>query len=199
MWQSRIEVLEDGHIRRMTLERNGSPATYAQVIHGWKSDPEFRAFYIALLADAPFDAMFWESPPITRTSLDRPYEFVLVNSPALATATPDAAAFAAAFSTASAEEGVVTFENLGGDALLVAPCPAGPACVYPHLAAFVRGAPEAQRHELFITLANAIARRISDELLWVSTAGLGVYWLHVRLDSWPKYYTFRPYSHSSFQ
>jgi hypothetical protein len=198
MWQSKIEVLEDGHIRRMTLERNGSPATYAQVIHGWKSDPEFRAFYISLLADAPFEAMFWEAPPVTRSSPEQPYEFVLVNSPALATATPDTAAFAAAFSVSN-DGSVVTFENLGGDALLVAPCPAGPACVYPHLAAFVRGAPEAQRHELFITLANAIERRISDKPLWVSTSGLGVYWLHIRLDSRPKYYTFRPYSYSSLQ
>jgi len=52
---------------------------------------------------------------------------------------PDAAAFAAAFRVSN-EGSVVMFENLGGDALLVAPCPAGPTCVYPHLAAFVRGA-----------------------------------------------------------
>ena len=29
---------------------------------------------------------------------------------------------------------------------------------------------------------------------WVSTAGGGVAWLHVRLDSAPKYYTHRPYT-----
>ncbi|MGH6609301.1 MAG: DUF6940 family protein, partial [Burkholderiaceae bacterium] len=67
--------------------------THAQVIEGWKEDREFRAFYISLLGGAPFEAMFWESPPLTRASVDRPYECVLVNSPALAAATPDAAAF----------------------------------------------------------------------------------------------------------
>jgi len=29
--------------------------------------------------------------------------------------------------------------------------------------------------------------------LWISTAGLGVTWLHVRIDSSPKYYTHAPY------
>ena len=29
--------------------------------------------------------------------------------------------------------------------------------------------------------------------LWVSTAGLGAPWLHVRLDSRPKYYRFSSY------
>ena len=29
--------------------------------------------------------------------------------------------------------------------------------------------------------------------LWLSTAGLGVYWLHLRLDTRPKYYSFQPY------
>lgn len=29
--------------------------------------------------------------------------------------------------------------------------------------------------------------------LWCSTSGLGVYWLHIRLDQYPKYYTYRPY------
>ena len=29
--------------------------------------------------------------------------------------------------------------------------------------------------------------------LWISTAGLGVTWVHVRIDSRPKYYTHAPY------
>ena len=37
------------------------------------------------------------------------------------------------------------------------------------------------------------ASALSDQPLWVSTCGLGVYWLHVRLDSFPKYYRYAPY------
>ena len=29
--------------------------------------------------------------------------------------------------------------------------------------------------------------------VWLSTSGLGVYWLHMRLDSYPKYYTHDEY------
>ncbi|MGH8504129.1 MAG: DUF6940 family protein [Gammaproteobacteria bacterium] len=105
---------------------------------------------------------------------------------------PDTTAFAAAFSTASDSEGVITYRNLGGDALLVAPCPVGPAYVYPHLAAFVRGAPAAQRHELSRKLAEVTEQCLSE--LWISISGLGVYWLHIRLDSPPKYYTFQPHT-----
>jgi hypothetical protein len=31
------------------------------------------------------------------------------------------------------------------------------------------------------------------EKIWMSTCGTGVYWLHLRLDSKPKYYTYAPY------
>lgn len=194
MWLPTVENLKDGRVRRVTIARDSSPMSYAQVIESWESDGEFREFYISLLTDAPFDAMFWEAPPITRASANQSYEFVMVDSPALATVMPDASAFASAFRAASDDENVVTFENLGGDALLVAPCPIAPAHVYPHLTAFVRGAPEAQRHDLFISLAKALGQNIGDQPLWVSTSGLGVYWLHIRLDSRPKYYTFQPYT-----
>jgi len=41
--------------------------------------------------------------------------------------------------------------------------------------------------------ARAITARLSDRPLWVSTSGLGVAWLHVRLDARPKYYQYTPY------
>ena len=34
---------------------------------------------------------------------------------------------------------------------------------------------------------------IGDEVKWLSTAGMGVYWLHVRVDSRPKYYRYQGY------
>ena len=38
-----------------------------------------------------------------------------------------------------------------------------------------------------------LAARIDAHPVWLSTAGHGVAWLHVRLDSQPKYYRYRPY------
>jgi len=36
-------------------------------------------------------------------------------------------------------------------------------------------------------------KRINAKRVWLSTAGMGVSWLHVRLDDRPKYYGHRPY------
>jgi hypothetical protein len=37
-------------------------------------------------------------------------------------------------------------------------------------------------------------QRVSASPLWLSTAGMGVSWLHLRLDSRPKYYRHRSYA-----
>jgi len=57
----------------------------------------------------------------------------------------------------------------------------------------VRNAPAPQVHALLQRLAREALARLSDRPLWISTAGMGVYWLHVRLDSRPKYYRHAPY------
>ena len=76
---------------------------------------------------------------------------------------------------------------------MVVPRPIAEPSAYGHLAAFVRGAPEAQRHALWQMVGESMARRIGAKPVWLSTAGAGVSWLHVRLDDRPKYYGFGPY------
>jgi hypothetical protein len=34
----------------------------------------------------------------------------------------------------------------------------------------------------------------SSNRFWISTSGLGVPWVHVRLDRYPKYYQYGPYA-----
>jgi hypothetical protein len=122
--------------------------------------------------------------------VSQPFEFVLLDSPGLARR-PDPEAFEEHF--AKAEAGVAAFPNLGGDAIMVVPAPLAEPSAYGHLAAFVRLAPEAQRHALWQSVGGAMARRVGAKPVWLSTAGAGVSWLHVRLDDRPKYYGFEPY------
>jgi hypothetical protein len=42
-------------------------------------------------------------------------------------------------------------------------------------------------------VGDALLARVAADPVWLSTAGLGVSWLHVRLDSRPKYYRHVPY------
>ena len=97
------------------------------------------------------------------------------------------------FDQGDSPAGVVSFPNLGGDATLVVPSPHGPPEAYVHLASFVHNAPEAQQHALLQVTADVVLSRLDTAPLWLSTAGGGVAWLHVRLDSYPKYYAYRPY------
>ena len=118
---------------------------------------------------------------------------MFVDSPELNGVTASPSAFQEHFQGARQDQSVVTFANLGKDALLIVPCPQVSASVYPHLAVFARGALMDQQHALWEQVGEAIVARLNERKLWVSTAGLGVYWLHVRLDSYPKYYSFAPY------
>ena len=191
MWTSRIEPVADSQALKVAIDLNASPISYADVLKGWQRDSEFRSFFMTLLADAPYSAFRWETPPITKASAGRPFEFVLLDSPGLAV-NPDPDTFAQHFGGAAIGD-VVAFPNLGKDAVLVVPRPIGPISAYGHLAAFVRNAPEPQRHALWQLVGDAMVRRLGTAPVWLSTAGAGVSWLHVRLDDRPKYYGHRPY------
>jgi hypothetical protein len=195
MWKFRSEELRGGCGLRFAVDLGARPATFADVLRGWQGDAAFRALCSAWLAGAPYAAFRWETPPVTAATATRPFEFVVLDSPGLATR-PDPGAFAEHFAGA-AEAGVVVFPNLGGDALLVVPCPLAAPSAYGHLAAFVRAAPEPQRHALWQAVGGAMARRLCANPVWLSTAGAGVAWLHVRLDDRPKYYGFGPYRQSA--
>lgn len=193
-WVAQRETIIPGSAEKIVIAREGRPLTFGEVIAAWRDDAVFRAFYCGTLAAAAYPAFFWEMPPIRRGLTDAPYEFVLIRSDALARMAPDSEAFAAEFKTAG--NFVATFPNLGGDATLVAPEQIAAATCYAHLAAFARMGPSAQQHELFRALARAIeiSLRKHDRRIWISTSGLGIAWLHIRLDTVPKYYQYRPYA-----
>ncbi|MFC1774307.1 DUF6940 family protein [Pseudomonadota bacterium] len=193
MWQMQRKELQSGRIEQYQIvAADGSKMSYAQVVDCWGREPEFASFFSGQLASSAFDAFLWETPPVSRTSIHRPFECVLIDSPPLARAAPDATAFTEHFAAGSGQV-IVSFDNLGGDARLISPCPLEPATACTHLAVFLRDAPVAAVVQLWQQVSVAITNALNDQPLWVSSCGLGVYWLHVRLDSFPKYYRYTPY------
>jgi hypothetical protein len=178
---------------RLDVRTDSGAASFADVVAGWQGDADLRERFAAALAGAPYDAFCWESPPLTMGSRDEPFECVLVDSPALSALPSDPTPFEGVFDALGPGERIATFPNLGGDAVLVAPAPAPGEPPYPHLAAFVRSAPPERVHALWRAVGEAVYERIGARPLWVSTAGLGVGWVHVRLDTRPKYYRYAPY------
>lgn len=194
------QPLADGQTLQVTLLRqsnanSAAPLTWQEVVQLWSHESDFRMLTADALAQAQVEAFFWETPPITAASLQRPWECVLVPAPALAALSPDPQPFAEYLSQKSGEP-VSVFPNLSGDATLIAPNPlAQPQC-YTHLAVFLRQAPAPQIDALWETLGRVIQQKLQAKLpqpLWVSTSGLGVHWLHLRLDAVPKYFTHQPY------
>jgi hypothetical protein len=187
MWTVATETVARGTLRG-EVRLDGRAATAAEVLAGWRDDAELRTTWNDALANAPFEAFRWETPAITDATIARAFEFVVLDAPNLVT-TPEPDVFAEYFTGAE----VVTFVNLSGDAVLVVPSPRAPASAYPHLGAFVREAPPTQRDALWHAVALAMHDTIGEEPVWLSTAGAGVAWLHVRLDDRPKYYAHTPY------
>jgi hypothetical protein len=65
--------------------------------------------------------------------------------------------------------------------------------IAPAWQAFVRNAPEAQKHALWSIVGKVMEEELGPAPIWLSTAGAGVSWLHVRIDRKPKYYGHAPY------
>jgi hypothetical protein len=190
MWRIRQSPIDRDALHWQLLDASGRELPFGEVVRQWHDDPRFNEFWRESLRKVPQPAYCWECPPLTTASVTRPFECVFVASPLLARYPPDPAPFAEFFTPGSS---VATFENLGKEAVLVAPCPGAAGSNFAHLASFVATATPAQQSALWQAVAVAMESRIGTSATWLSTAGLGVFWLHVRLDSRPKYYRYAPY------
>jgi hypothetical protein len=190
MWSLDAAQPDAGTHRWGAIAAPAGRLSFADVAVAWASDADFRAFWISGLETVPFAAYCWECPPVHARSLHEPFECVFVASPSLARMAQDPGAFAEHFEAGRA---VAAFGNLGGDAWLIAPAPEESGADFAHLAAFTATASHARQDALWAAVGAALQARTGARPLWLSTAGHGVAWLHVRLDSRPKYYRHATY------
>jgi len=174
--------------------RHGQDISFADAIQALQDDATFRSSLTQVLADCPFTALRWETPRITESTLQRRFEFVLLDS-AYLDVPSNPRDFQEHFDNAGSSQ-AVAFYNLGHDGIMIAPCPLSDTSCYAHLAAFARFAPKEQQHDFWELVGSTLQQRISEEPVWLNTAGGGVDWLHVRLDDQPKYYAHAPFARS---
>ncbi len=175
------------------MEQGRSPLSFQAVLELCRDRGDFRQFLSDTLRGIPLDSYFWECRPVKAATADRSFEFAVVPGSSLERFEANPTPFRSHFEGAPESATVVAFPNLGDDAQLIVPRPIGPLEVYPHLARFLRGAEREQIDELWRSLAEQALPRLGDAPVWISTAGLGVSWLHLRIDSRPKYYRHDPY------
>ena len=177
-----------------------APVSFAAALEKMAATEEpFMEHFLDTLRSSKYCAYFFETPALTgERAAETPFEFVLVNAPSLARLSlqPDPYTFQDQMQHAGLQ-GVVDFPSLGGDSHLVVPSQTYPeTAVYTHLASFSRYAPLSQQRELWRRAANVLLEKLALHPIkpyWLSTSGLGVVWLHVRVDTRPKYYTHRAY------
>jgi hypothetical protein len=85
MWTHHIESMRPGCVQRATVSSNGAPLSFGEALRLLDQDASFRQYLTQLLADTTNVAFRWETPPISETNLDRPFEFVLTSDPHLNT------------------------------------------------------------------------------------------------------------------
>ncbi|MEM8488079.1 MAG: hypothetical protein AAF564_21190 [Bacteroidota bacterium] len=190
MFTASVEERNAGTVLQYRLHEGLAVVSYNRFINSLVGNADFRQCWIDILKAAPFPVFRWETPALQAGNDMQPFECVLINSPGLASVT-DRLAFQQHF--AGADEEVVVFSNLGGDATLVVPAPLNGDTAYNHIGMFTQQAPDAQQQLLWQRVGEAMQARVSDKPVWLSTAGGGVSWLHVRLDDHPKYYHYTPY------
>lgn len=194
MYHFRKKTLKEGRSCRFTLYRNEDPLSFEEFISLIQDSVPFRFFYIDLLQkQIPFGVYRWETPPVSQPGTDRLFEFVVTESHEI-DLPADPGPFHSYFKELADSETVAVFENLGGDARLIAPEPDRPQRNYSHIEAFTKTAPLQLQHDLWRKVGEVMEKQLSDRPIWLNTAGGGVAWLHIRLDSSPKYYRHRPYA-----
>jgi hypothetical protein len=192
-WQAERKIIREDWGEAISIGADGRPMSIGDVIARWRSDDDFRDAFIRALAGTGFPAFFWEMPPVARDSLSNAFECAVIRGDALARM--QAGEFDFAEHLNETNEEVAAFPNLGGDAMLIVPRRISDADCYGHIASFLRTAPQEQQHALFQRLAFETEKMLAaGRRFWISTSGLGVPWVHVRLDSYPKYYQYRRYA-----
>ena len=187
-----VHELEGGRVQHHQVLQGGEPVSWRDLFESLTQDDYARLSISAVIVEAPFDEVYFETPPLMAETFDSSAEFVLVD--ASLRSEPDPSAFSEHLSAPNSGEVLTrTFTNLRGDATLVVPTDLADEARRNYLRSFLRTAPERQIHSFWSETAFAAQRRINDVPVWISTSGGGVPWLHLRLDDRPKYYNYQPY------
>lgn len=189
-WQAK-ELGRNEYAVRLKIIQNEKPLSFQEVLHLWKSDTTFIQFYTSTLQSKGFSAFYWEHPPLQKKDLDNEYEVILQKSRGFDHRRINETAFKDYFQP---NQQVAVFDNLGNDALLVVPTKMQESETYKHFGSFLQNAQTEQIQSLFQEIGNAVFQELEKgKQIWLNTAGLGVIWLHVRLDTRPKYYKTQRY------
>jgi len=150
--------------------------SWNQVLTGWYETPP---------DNFPNKSFLWNTSVINKY-VDTPFEEAFLTDPTLPK-DQDYSSFKN-YINRSNNEYVVAFPNLGNTAMLVVPMPKNRKN-FATLSDFNKNASEVQKNHFWKMVVKVIhVQKRYNENIWVSIHGHGVPYLHVRIDSKPRYY-----------
>jgi len=177
---------------------NGIQITYREFFEKVQTNDVFTQHLISTLNSTPFPGYFFETPPCTPSTLDTPFEFVLISTSAFVGGKADDD-FNSIMETKKCKENgkkSCSFPNLGGDALLVVPKRFNDSKLYNSLFEFMKSESVdlSEKLEFWREVGRSSLKRIeTGGKFWFSTCGTAVFWTHFRIDTYPKYYSHSEY------
>jgi len=188
---------QSDHSVRFRLKNGNKNLSFKEVFELWINDIAFTNFYTKVITKLNYEAFYWEHPAINKAFLEKKYECVLQRSKPLEHLKINEKAFEKHITKKNAL--VTDFMNLGKNARLIVPTKATTQEIYNHLGKFIRHAERKQVLEIFKRIGQKMLEESKkDEFVWLNTAGLGVIWLHIRIDAKPKYYKTKTYRNPLF-
>ena len=128
---------------------------------------------------------FYETSPYV--NYDSPYEEKIIVNFQLKTLIQNTDAFKQHIKDSN-DEHVTSFFNLSKSSMLVIPMPRK-GKIFTTLKDFMDNASEKQQQKFWnIVAVKAIEMNKQHGKVWISSHGLGVPYLHIRIDTYPKYY-----------
>lgn len=206
--------INENKIKYRFMKPDNSNLTYAEFLNLLTSrDNDFLRMFRGELNRASSELIepdiasyLWECVPVSRATINKPFEFVVVNSPELKRKKQNLSPFQEHFNRSGGSD-VVSFTSLSGDAVLVSPVPVigyqyscddrdNEMRNYKDMEGFNNDAPQCQFNSLWQKIGEEMKRSLNNSggaTRWLNTHGLVVNYFHVRIDSRPKYYEHQEY------
>jgi hypothetical protein len=129
---------------------------------------------------------FYETSPITKDMKEK-YQALFIECDSLEQIDEDYSSFNQHIEKAE-DQNVTSFYNLSKSAYLIIPIPRKNK-QFTTIKDFIDNASERQQKNFWKEVAKSIVMMLEKhDKVWVSTHGLGVPYLHIRIDTNPKYY-----------
>ena len=193
------EILKPISIQQWAEKINSSDNNYKN-----RNDKSYLQEFINLIhqSTSQYDAYFFETKGTSlQNANDKQFEFVLVDSEHLSSISrisgPTPEVFQEHLDCLPSSDTCCAFPNLGNNAILISPKDSHiENRDYSHIGSFMRNASQDEIYQFWRKVVREYLdalQRSPSKSLWLSTSGLGISWLHFRIDNRPKYYTYREF------